>query len=304
MTSPFNAVFGGVTVLNPALYWGGNLIRGYPDPALADGSQPIWWNITNDETLTEEDATGESIAMPNERVLKLVISADGGGADYAYQDFDAADEPTLVDNDTVVSAGIWVYQKSTDTAGTITLELYDVDGAASLGTATTTTQDGKVLLKVENVTYQDSMRYRLTHSANSAIVYAANPMMNIGPTLRPWQPRPYRYVSKPVSAILSKNPSDTIYHDLDMSSYTTPNTFAVDFYIRTLASLSWWPTIRRKGSSQDDSSQRPIAGVGSSYMAYGYGKIYCNAAQVFEERVNSASITNVNYDMRGYWEYL
>lgn len=304
ITRPFNFGFGGTTVLNPALYWGNNLIRGYPDPTLADGTQPIWWNVTNDETLTEEDATGESITMSNERVLKLVISADGGGVDFAYQDFAAADEATLVDNVTIVSAGIEVYQKSIHTAGTVTLELYDVSGATSLGTATTTTQDSKVLLKVENVTYQDSMRFRLTHSANSAIVYATNPMVNIGPTLRPWIPRPFRYVSKMVSPVLSVNPSTTSYTDLDLSSFITPNTFAVFAGFRAIGAASWWPTFRYKGSAIENNSQRPTAGVGSSHTAYGYMDLMVNASGVVEWRVNSTSLTHVSMHLRGYWEWI
>ena len=111
--------------------YGGNHVYNTPSIELADGVQPEWWAVSNG-TLTEEDAAGESIPEKHKRVLKLVTSATDG---YAYQQYDQAAEPLLEDSVTVVSAGVWVYNQ---TAGTVTLELVDVGGTASLGTATTT----------------------------------------------------------------------------------------------------------------------------------------------------------------------
>jgi len=292
--------------LSPDNYLGNNLIRGYPDPALADGTQPIWWNITNDETLTEEDATGESISGLNERVLKLVISPDGGGADYAYQDFNAADEPTLYDNVTIVSAGVWVYQRSTDTAGTITLELYDVDGAASLGTATATAQDAWTFLKIENVTYQDSMRWRVGHSANNAIVYIANPSLNIGPTVRPWKSRNVSIGFKPSVRILQVNPADTNWHDLDLSSYITPNTVYVELHVYSYSSSAGnGVSFRPKGSTSTDEGLFVLltSGTSSTYREGSTPSVMLGPNGVIQYKASSANVANITCTIRYIWEW-
>ena len=282
--------------------WGSNLIRNYPSLERADGAQPEWWEVINDPTLTEEDATGEAIPQIYERVLKLIISADGGGADYAYQDFDDADEPTLDDNVTKVSAGCWVY---TADVGTVTLELYDVDGAASLGTATTSTTGSWVWLEVLDKTFQDSMRWRVTHSANNATLYIALPSLNVGAAVRPWQRRGLRYIEKEVINHLTEDPGADTWADLDFTAVTSNLTAALLLMVTigvNASSGQGWGYLRRNGSA---STGGPVAGTCDGVHGAG-GNIFIltDDGQVIEESVsNSAQVVTWTISMSGYYEW-
>jgi hypothetical protein len=182
-----NLPTGGGTGITAADAWGGNLIRNSDILYDADAGQPVLWSEEDgDVTLTKVDAAGESIPEISENVFKLALNVSGGGKD-AYQTITLADEPLLDPSVTKVSAGVWVY---TADAGTITLELYDDGGTASLGTDTTTTTSGWVQLTVENVTIgTTSLSFRVTHSANSSTTYFSMPMLNAGSELLPYQPR-------------------------------------------------------------------------------------------------------------------
>ncbi len=239
--------------LEPESYWGGNLIKNYPSLELADGAQPEWWEKTNDCVLTEVSAADEGVPAIHERLLKLVISSDGGGVDFAFQSFYEANEPTLDDSVTKVSSGYFVYQKSTDISGTITLELYDEDGAASLGTATTAIENAWTWVEINDKTYQDSLRARLTHSANSATVYIAMPSLNVGATVLPWKARGLRFIENDGTEVLNINPSISTYVDLDLSSYCPANTvqFGLTLQIKTNSGGSASFYVRRNGSSVD-----------------------------------------------------
>lgn len=291
---------GGGGGLEPESYWGNNIIRNYPSVEVANGIQPEFWEIVGDPTLTEEDATGESIPQIHERVLKLIISADGAGADFAYMDFDDVDEPTLDDNVTKVSAGCWVYQKSTDISGTITLELYDVDGTTSLGTATTVVEDAWTWLEINNVTYQDSMRWRIVHSVNSATIYVAMPCLNIGATVRPWAQRSTRYVGIDFVNVLSENPADTNWADLNLSAYLSSNAFMVNAFVQITGAAAYSGYLRPNGSSWTRSAS--VINPAGSY-AGSMAVTLCDDQQVIEEQVNNSGVTNWYIAIWGYWEF-
>jgi len=263
--------------LSPDEYWGGNLIRNYPSLELANGAAPEWWATTSG-TLTEEDSTGEGIPQKHERILKF--SATSGN--YTYQDFDAADEPTLDNNVSKVSAGCWVY---TTTAGTITLELYDVDGTTSLGTAATTTTSSWVWLEVLDATYQDSMRWRVSHST-TATLYLAMPSLNIGATVLPWRERGTREVEEYYEYLVNSNSPSASWHDLDVSAMVSPLTcwIRVSALIVAGSDEASFLLMRRDGDTGESRAYR-IAGIrGANNVMYSqaHGHSFCSDSQLVE----------------------
>ena len=269
--------FGGGGGLSPDEYWGGNLIRNYPSLELANGAAPEWWATTSG-TLTEEDSTGEGIPQKHERILKF--SATSGN--YTYQDFDAADEPTLDNNVSKVSAGCWVY---TTTAGTITLELYDVDGTTSLGTAATTTTSSWVWLEVLDATYQDSMRWRVSHST-TATLYLAMPSLNIGATVLPWRERGTREVEEYYEYLVNSNSPSVSWHDLDVSAMVSPLTCWIRVSALVIAGSddASFLLMRRDGDTGESRAYR-IAGIrGANNVMYSqaHGHSFCSDSQLVE----------------------
>lgn len=174
-------------------YWGDNLLYNTDLKFDADAAQPIYWDEEDaNVTLTKEDAAGESIPEKHLQVFKVVNGVSGGGK-YVKQTLIHANEDLLDDSVTVISAGVWVFSAS---AGTMTLELFDNGGAASLGTATTTTTGAWIFLEIIGVTLgTTSTDIRIDHSVNSATMDLVLPMMNVGTEVLPWQ-------SKIVSDIL------------------------------------------------------------------------------------------------------
>jgi len=291
--------------LEPESYWGGNLVKNYPSLERADGAQPEWWEESGSGTLTEEDATGETIAQKYERVLKFVVSGGGGGADYLYQRFVHADENVLDDSVTPVSLGCWVYTAS---AGTITLQAYNVGGSASLGTDTTTTTGSWVWLEITNVTIgTTSTDLRISHSANSATFYVAMPTLNVGATVRPWQARGLRYVEDYAADILLKTPpTNTTYNDFDNSANTSPLAvaFHLGMFLETNASGAAVGYIRRNGST-DATGAPAVHSIPASDRSISTDPfVLCDDRQIIEEKVNdNTRISQWSFSQRGYWEW-
>lgn len=299
---------GGAGGLEPESYWGGNLVKNYPSLEGADGAQPEWWEEEDaNVTLTEEDTTGETIPQKHERVLKVVNGVSGGGK-YIYQRYVFADEPTLDDSVSVVSAGCWVY---TPSAGTVTLELYDVGGAASLGTATTTTTSSWVWLEVLNKTLgTTSLDIRIKHSADSATLYVAMPTLNVGATVRPWKERGLRYVLEFGGTVLNINPATTAWTSLDLTASTSPLTVAVSLsiMIRTTSTGLYIAYIRPGGSAQGQTYDAAVLREGSGNVVGQYpGQLtsffLCDDGQVIEHSVNTTGVLNLTLGLRGRWDW-
>jgi len=162
-------------------------------------------------------------------------------------------------------------------------------------------------LEINDITYQDSMRWRVKHSANSATFYAAMPCLNQGATVRPWQERRTRYVEAHVQNVLSYNPSDDNWHDLDLTANSGPLAIAYNFNARldTGAGGAGVQYVRRNGSSasQDDSTAT-LGQVASQSNRSIASYILCDDSQIVEESVvNNANVTSSRLSMRGYWEW-
>lgn len=296
---------GYVKQVDPNAAWGGNLMRNFPALEAVDGATPDWWNVTNDEAITNEDAAGEGIPQKHLRVYKVTMSADGGGADFIYQDFDEADEGLLDDNVTKVSAGVWVYLKSTDTSGTITLELYDVDGAGSLGTDTTTAEDAWAFLSIEDKTYQDSMRWRVGHSEHNAVFYICMPMLNVGSRVRPWQERGTRRTPIADTEVYSADPADANYNDLDLNAVGTKLTVMFELLVGVWHNdnAGYDIYIRRNGSALNGlalwAAAHDLTEHGSSVVL----TVQCDAAQTIEHKVSNAGVDTLTIVMRARWDW-
>jgi len=278
---------------------GVNFFKNYPSLEMANGAQPEWWEVSGDPTLTEEDATGESIPQKHERVLKLVVSADGGDSDYVYQRLTHTDEPLLDESVSKLSVGMWVY---TPTAGTVTLELYDNGGTTSLGSDTTTEVDTWVWLEILNKTIgTTSTDIRLKHSANDAIIYAAQPMANIGAVVNTWQLRGLIYKEDP-SNNMANTTGDTNWRDLDCTTHTSNMAVIGVFGARmSSAGNSLGLAIRRNGSSISADSYPMCV----SYAVTG-GQAMClmDDGQVIEyAQTHALSYTTFQFRILGYYEW-
>ena len=278
---------------------GVNLVKNYPSLENTDGAQPEWWEVSGDPTLTEEDASGEGIPQEHERVLKFVVSADGGDSDYLYQPLVHADEPLLDESISKLSAGVWVY---TDDAGTITLELYDNGGTTSLGTATTTTTGEWVWLEVLNKTIgTTSTEIRIKHSANDATFYVAMPMANVGVLVNTWLPRGLIYKEVNSAALVGSDPYDTNYHDLDVSSVSS-NLAVIGLFAcyNVKNGATTGVLMRRNGDVNADNANIIASGYAG---AAAQGLVLMDDGQIVEYKSITGDATTFEIWLKGYYEW-
>jgi len=274
---------------------GVNLVKNFPSLELADGEQPLYFDVTGDPTLTEEDATGESIEQKFERVLKFISSADGGDSDEVYQKLTIADEPTLDESTTVVSVGVWVLLS---TAGTVTLSLYDDGGAVELGSDSTTVVGTWTFLSVINTTIgSTSISWKLKHSENDATFYVTMPVLTPGAVVGPWQPRRIVFKEYYSSDIGSAQANWT---DLDCSSYVSPLAVMGRFRVYAAKAATGTKTYMRRNGDATDTN--------ALIVSYGYagngGEWEClfDEEQIVEYK-SSGVETSYELYLTGYWEW-
>jgi hypothetical protein len=298
--------------VDPEATYAGNLCKNYPSYELADGAQPEWWEVA-DGTLTEEDATGESIVQKFERVLELRTSAADG---YIYQPILSA-ENSIDNGVTKLSASCWVYQKEGEgtPSGTITLRLR-TSGGTVVGSATTTTVGSWVFLKVENQTHTANLRWEVAHSANGGDMYVAMPMLNVGEEVLPWRPRGTRWIEDDdYTEVLDQNTSlSGSFKNLDLTSSTSVLAFCVDLQCLTFYGSSELGTayvdVRRAGVSTPSAGYHKngifyrggVAASTNSKVLEGKGLYFTNDSQQVEWTADS-NATRVILMLRGYWEW-
>jgi hypothetical protein len=206
---------------------GGNLIKNFPNYIPNSATTPPWWDEGSAAiTLRTSDNTTEALTGGvYEEVMKAVSTA---GGEYVAQRWTHADEPWLFDGGEM-SVGAWVYSA---TAGTLSLQLYDVGGAAVLDQATTTLTGGWVFLQLEGVTVgTTATELRFSHSA-AATFYVTLPAANIGPKLKPWEARDHQddQWDDEYWAVNAAT-GDATWHTVDVSAYVSPTAFGVWFTI-------------------------------------------------------------------------
>lgn len=281
----------------------GNLIKNYPSLEGADGLAPEWWTSFSC-TLTEEDATGESISNPkNERLLKGVTTAAGG---YIYQQFTPAYERLLVASNTVVSVGVWVYVV---TSGTVTLELAD-SSTGAISSDTTTTTGSWVYLEVVNQTIgANDLQVRLKHSADSATFYVANPVLNTGPAVGGFKPRGVvRREAK--SNFYSDDPGGSAagWQDRDVSSITSENAVYVQLMVGyyNTTSANNYIRVRRKGDTGDTIAHEVIRNRDTTgYRHINSFTVMLNDQGNFQysSGANSGDNEQLSISLVDYWEW-
>jgi len=166
-----------------------NLIKNYPSIEKADGAMPQWWESANG-TLTEEDATGEGIALPpNERVLKMVASAVGARIAMSWP----ISWERLLNTSSRVSAGCWIYNV-TGGGSTVTLRLRE-NGVGTIAEVTTSVGGAWTWLELKNwdVGSGGNLQLWIVADTNPQTFYIANPVLNVGPIVGPYKPRALRY---------------------------------------------------------------------------------------------------------------
>lgn len=284
---------------------GVNLIKNYPSLEGADGSAPLWWTSAL-ATITEEDATGESLngTQPNERIIKCVTTGAGG---VIYQNFTTTNERLLVASETVVSFGAWVYIV---TAGTLLVYLNDsVDGVIE---SKSITETGKwIFVSLENVTIGDNtLAIAFNHNQNAATFYVANPVLNVGSSVISWKPRGlvYRHYEGGGYIVTNFDPAGTAWTEHDLTSLTSNNAVMAELsgiYRNQTTAFSQLNT--RQGSSSSGHV------VGNSIIrAWVAGDYYFNTfvqllddRQVFDYGTNrpAGDTEGVWFSLRGYWEW-
>lgn len=279
-----------------------NLVKNYPSLEAADGAKPNWW-LTSVCTLTEEDATGESLAgvAPNERVLKI---AGSGTIGFGYQRYYIADEP-LLDIGSVVTFGAWLYNLNATSArlvltddggGSTSSLLVSTTGVWSYVEITHTIQAGSTYL-------QASIRQ---DSAVSGTIYAANPMLNLGSRAGHFRPRGLRPKFGEDSVVSGVDPAGASWTDADFTAVTSPLTALIDVrgvYINsTTAGRSI--RIRPNGDASGGVYIVTNATVGGIYR--GIATILCDDSQIIEydTDADAGDTESVTIALGGtYWEW-
>lgn len=280
---------------------GTNLVKNFPSIERADGAAPEWWDTVSG-TLTEEDATGESIASPpHERLLKIV---DGGTADAEiYQEFDVSVEPRLTASTSVISASAWVYIVS---AGTVTLELEDTtDG--SLGTEATSTAGSWVKLVVNDITLGTSdLRLVIKTSTASVTFYATQPTLHIGSTPLAWTERGIVY--RPAAALLygPTDPNAGGFQTIDTSEYTGTDAVVADLALRYNNSVASRYVYIDSGTGTTASFlTAKLGSAATSTDMYNHISMNLNDSQQFSWRASGVSgdTESLEIALVGYWRW-
>ena len=278
-----------------------NLNKNYPSRELADGTQPFHW-LTEDGTvtLTEEDATGEGVTVINERILKVVNDGSGGGK-YVGQTYVFADEPTLTAEKTRVSASVLVWAED---AGNITLDLYDDGGAASLASVTKeAVLSGWLRLTLEDILIgTTSLTTRVSHDTNSVTYEICNPGLWASRMAFPWAKRPTEYVERLESSVISLNPADANYHDVDLSSFVSPLAVSAIVAMEATRAANVSAVFTRTNGSSEGLTAAATAIKG--YENYGgEATVLLDASQIFEYAAGTVGITSLIISLKGYSRY-
>jgi hypothetical protein len=195
---------------------GGNLVRNSPGQIAVDGAEPQWWDDVANATITDEDAAGEGVEEKQERVFKVVTTANDV---YGYQTLTFADEDLLDAGQTVVSFGCWIWCAAATKAS-----------IGIFGTNLTLQESGQhsggsswEYFSVENQTLHaadTSIEVRLIVDTGTA--YFCMPMLCVGPIARPWHPRGLRYVQLERVSQIDTTGTDVAWSDTDCTANTDP----------------------------------------------------------------------------------
>lgn len=276
-----------------------NLIKNYPSLELADGALPDWWSAYGTATVTEEDATGESLSSPpNERVLKCVTGSTFQGL---TQTWAQADEPALQASDSVLSAGVWVYVVD---AGTLTMRLRDTVSGDTASDSTTTTGSW-IWLEANNFAVSTgTLQFQFYHSASGATFYIANPVVNIGTVVLPWRPRGLRYVEAFNNAVLNTSPAGSSWYDLDLNSYCGNNgVIAHLFSVLHTGTGEQAFYFRKNGSSRSQDGTTVLGHCESTYTGGALTHLQIlDDSQILEWSADTFN-PDIVTSLQGYWEW-
>lgn len=290
---------------------GHNLIKNYPSLEQADGVRPEFWEYASTSDVTEEDAAGESLPdeSPCDRVLKFVPSSDGG---YAYQKFKLSNEKTLYPG-AQVTVGAWML--SDDIGVQSDIVAYDVTNAAVIDTSSDLdTADVFKFLSLTFTIPATCLEFQINfRGQQSAIVYLANPQMNVGPHLGPYKSRgEIRKVKEGSSYVLSgidPGGSAAGWQNLDFTSFTSENTTRVKtrlLYKNTTTDASAIH-MRRYGDTQSPSflTEANRILVKSAFYSSSFKTTLVNDGQVLQyySSGNAADAETLYVVLAEWWEW-
>lgn len=279
-----------------------NLIRNYPSLELADGAQPEWWDVANG-TLTEEDATGESLngSPPNERILKLVQSS---GLGELRHEWTPANERLLDASESVVSAGVWVYNVDADK---IVVLLRDSVESDHFQVESTKQGEWEYLSLSGHKINANNLRLIIYSPGSSDTIYIANPVLNVGHTPIPFRSRGLVYQSDPKSVLGATDPGGAGYTTLDLTSLTSNNTvmalLAVQYYNSTTLNRNIRVRMYGTGDFQGNEVLKNVA-TNTVYLT-SVVPVLLDDGQRLEYKSNAVAgdTESVRMGMRGYWEW-
>jgi len=295
------------------IYRGGNLVKNFPQyDSWKTAANINWWAVSTDGSLATYYRSGgfTDSGAPlsiNDEGFELTLSP-GGVSMYGdlSQEFVHTDEPLLLDSDTVVSGGVWVYLESGIDSATLQIK----NGAGTvIGSSATSVTGSWVYLEVKNVTVGTTKTtfaiVAVSASASAVSVAITNPVFNVGPTPIPFEPRRKRYVALGTPVELLADGSLAGWTDIDVTTNTHALAFAADImiHVRYNAATSNF-AVRPNGSAWTVAAAKKITIVSATESAEISTIIPLDSGQVFEYTVDLASLQNAVIYLQGYERWI
>lgn len=279
-----------------------NEVMNFPSLELADNTQPEWWEVAANCTLTEVDIAGESITESYERGHKVVTTASS----YAYQRYTYADQPRIKSG-MHLSAKFAVWSVSSAVAR-IRLQ----SSVGSLAVSSDTTAAAWTILTLDGITL-DGTYVDIRCEVDSATAYFIPLGISVSEYGLSLPPRGLKFCwADPVELVSLTGTGDpAVWTDVDCTSNTSNITAMVQALVHvsdTGAGDAWDAHIRRNGSSQGISNNNYIVTKrAGNFGELGRIAIVVDDSQIFEYYIyrwaGSGTIDSGNISLNGYWEW-
>lgn len=296
-----SATEGNTTFYEGALNLSTELHNAPPSIEGADNTNPEWWEVSSNATLTEVDIAGESITEIAERCHKVVTTLS---AKYSYDKMTYADEPR-VKSGRSVCAHFLVWSVSAAPA-----RIRIQSSVGSLGVSRDTVAAGWTQLDVGPVTL-DGTYVEVRCEVDSGTAYFL-PCDENGKTI---QNRNLRFVHKDITTVktLTGISDEATWTDVDITS-TTSNLAAIAeltaFISEGDSGNVYELHIRRNGSSLSSSNSTVWALTRNSTWAFqglSARSVLLDDGQIFEyylDRQSGATALDFGeINCYGYWEW-
>ncbi len=254
-------------IISPLVLNLGAEVMNFPSLEIADSVQPLWFAVSANCTLTEEDVAGESglSELYATRTLKVVTTANGT---YAYQRYTYADQPRLKNGRSVAMLmAVW-------SVGGVPARVSLYSSVGQLYTSPSTTIAGWTILEIPQ-TLLDGTYVDVRFEVDTGTAYFT--------PITPW-PRGLRRIDKHVATIINGVDPGAVWTDADFTSNTSNLAAVLDLKVHyqnnTTAGKA--ASVRRNGDSNANSAQEVIRATTTSVLFQGYTRVQCDDGQIVE----------------------